>query len=93
MDKEAKRYQECNWLVKLWRRRWYLAIPFQWLWHTCLSPMKVIPTDEGDEVWELNGKQLWKVLIGSAQIKMNWWYTMEEVFDEHDIIQEEECNI
>ena len=30
-NKNKKRYQECNRLEKIWRRRHYISIPFIWL--------------------------------------------------------------
>ena len=62
-----KRYQECNSLVKLWRRRHYLKIPFRWLHWKFFSMDK-----------ELNGKTTWRLLIGMAQSDMKWYYTEEE---------------
>lgn len=83
-----KRFQECNILGKTWRYRWYLLLPFQWVWFRWIKPMKVIETEfneeEGyicdtDRRWYPKGRQLWSVLKGSAQCKMNWLYTQEEV--------------
>jgi hypothetical protein len=62
-----KRYQECNSLVKLWRRRHYLKVPFRWLQWKFFSKNK-----------ELNGKTTWRLLIGMAQSDMRWYYTEEE---------------
>jgi hypothetical protein len=62
-----KRYQECNSLVKLWRRRHYLKVPFRWLQWKFFSKDK-----------ELNGKTTWRLLIGMAQSDMKWYYTEEE---------------
>ena len=64
----TKRFQECNWYEKLWRYRFYLAIPFKWIWFK--NPY-------------MSGKNLWKLLIGEAQANMNWTYTMEEVMLKH----------
>ena len=36
-----KRFQECNWLVKLWRYRHYLYIPFKWLYYKYVKPFNV----------------------------------------------------
>ena len=48
-----KRYQDINWIVKLWRRRHYMYIPFKYVWYTYISPMK-IPETEYDDCDEIN---------------------------------------
>ena len=83
-----KRYQNCNQLVKLWRRRWYILIPFIWAWYSYLNDFKVfrdeINNDEyvhTDKYDVMKGKMLWSLLIGDAQSKMNWYHTHEEVME------------
>ena len=66
-----KRFQECNWYEKLWRYRFYLAIPFKWCWYLIVRYF----TNYGP----FNGRTMWGLLIGLAQCDMNWTYTMEEV--------------
>jgi len=67
-----KRFQECNWLVKLWRYRFYILIPFKFIyWRYIFNTAKT----------DLTKKQFWGILIGEAQIDMHWHYTSEEVFD------------
>ena len=39
--KQMKRFQECNWLVKGWRYRHYLYIPFKWLYYKYVKPFNV----------------------------------------------------
>lgn len=82
-----KRYQECNRIEKFWRRRWYLLIPFQWLWHTLIKPLKFRETKfdeekgcvvDTDNVGTIKGKELRSILKGKAQSKMRFYYTMEE---------------
>jgi len=95
-----KRFQECNWLEKVWRYRWYLPIPFQWLWFTRIKPFKVgkdevvdgelVHTDDYDTV---NGKLLWSLLVGSAQIEMRWYHTNEEVFSSFNLDDKDEDTI
>ena len=63
-----KRYQECNPLVKLWRRRHYLKIPFRWITWKIMYPKS-----------ELNNKTYWRILIGTAQSDMKWYYTEDEM--------------
>ena len=75
-----KRYQDCNKLVKLWRRRHYLPIPFMWLFHMTLKPFKSYEFETNEE-HIVKGKNLYKVLIGLAQSKMKWYYSHEEVMD------------
>jgi hypothetical protein len=65
----GKRFQECNWLEKVWRYRFYIFIPFKYIWYICIKDTN-----------NLKGKNLWKLLVGIAQCDMNWTYTSEEVF-------------
>ena len=85
----SKRFQECNWLEKVWRYRFYVYIPFKWFYFMYIKPFVVRETtlneEEGyiedtDKTWYPKGKELWHILVGSAQCDMNWTYTMEEVF-------------
>jgi hypothetical protein len=62
-----KRFQECNWLEKFWRYRWYLYIPIEFL----LTQFKRKSFTESNLVWSL--------MIGEAQYKMRWYYTSEEI--------------
>jgi hypothetical protein len=74
-----KRYQDCNHIVRLYRRRHYISIPFYFIYHQYLTPFKVVDDSDG-EIYNPKGKNLWKLLIGIAQHKMHWYYTSEEVF-------------
>ena len=65
-----KRYQECSPLVKLWRRRHYLKVPFRWLQWKLFSKDK-----------QFNSKTTWRLLIGMAQSDMKWYYTEDEFKD------------
>lgn len=63
----SKRFQDSNWLIKLWRLRHYVYIPFRFIF------------------WKFNDnglvhyKDRWKILVGTAQCDMRWFYTQEEV--------------
>ena len=72
------RFQECSKLVQLWRYRYYIPIPFLWFWRKYVSTLFVMD-DETLEREPLSGILLWHILIGSAQIKMRWFYTMDEM--------------
>jgi hypothetical protein len=63
-----KRFQECNKIQKLWRYRWYLLIPFIWIYKRFKVKDK-----------EITPKMLWEILIGMMQIKMNWYHTEDEM--------------
>ena len=83
-----KRFQECNWLVKLWRYRFYLPIPFKYFYYSYIKPFKVCRDEfvdgeitHTDNFDVMKGKNLWSLLIGSAQGPMRWYYTSDEVFD------------
>ena len=69
MERDMKRFQDCNWLVKLWRYRHYVYIPFRFIWYKIKSPYG-----------GFDSKALWGILVGSAQCDMNWVYSSEEVF-------------
>ena len=63
-----KRFQDCNWIIKTWRYRWYLLIPI-WTLLDCIKTRK------------LCFNFFWQINIGIAQCKMNWVYTQEEILD------------
>jgi len=73
-----RRFQECNWLVRLYRYRWYLTIPFKWVFYYLKCRIS------GNK--ELTGNDLFKILVGDSQIKMGWYYTEEEIKKEIDKI-------
>lgn len=84
-----KRFQECNWLEKVWRYRFYVYIPFKWVYFMYIKPFVVRETtlneekgyvEDTGEIWNPRGKELWGILVGSAQGDMKWYYSMEEVF-------------
>ena len=77
-----KRFQECNKIEKIWRYRFYLLIPFYYLWHQFVGNKECIEQNE-DFVetgrFNIKGKLLWSIVKSEAQSKMNWYYTMDEV--------------
>lgn len=80
-----KRFQESNKLIQIWRYRWYLLIPFKFVYFTYFSPFKVYDGDDKSTQKKydiLKGKKLWKILIGDAQSNMKWHYTYEEVMSD-----------
>ena len=66
-----KRYQDSNWIVKLWRRRHYVYIPFKFISYKLRG---------GDDF--PNNKTLWGVLVGSAQCDMKslFWFTIYVIY-------------
>ena len=70
----------------MWRYRWYILIPFKWIWYSYIRAFKV-GVDEvkdgkcthTDKYEVIHGKDLWRILVGIAQGKMKWYYTWEEV--------------
>jgi len=65
-----KRFQECNWVVKLWRYRHYVYIPFRYMKYKL----------QGRVHEDLaSNSHLWDILVGSAQCDMKWTYTLEEI--------------
>jgi len=97
----SKRFQECNWLVKLYRYRFYIPIPFKYIWFMYFKKFNV-NIDEVDEVngvledsgeiEVIRGDLLWRLLISTSQISMNWFYTTDEVFGkiEKDLLTDDE---
>ena len=81
-----KRFQECNKIIQIWRYRWYSILPFLWLWHSIISPMRIYQDEiingkliHTDNFYIPHGKNLWKLLKGEVQYKMKWYWTHEEV--------------
>ena len=81
-----KRFQECNLLTKVWRYRHILYVPFNFLYYSLISNFKTKETKIIDsevihtnEEYSLNGKELWKVLIGIAYCDMRYYYTNREI--------------
>lgn len=77
MNKE-RRFQESSKLVKIWRYRWYIPIPFQWSWMMLKFYLRRGKTEDD---YYFTGRNLWGILTGSAQVRMKWYYTSEEVFE------------
>lgn len=89
-----KRFQECGKIEKTWRYRWYLILPFQWVWHRYINPMVVYIDEYGEDLegvepivrYEIpKGKTLWKILIGNAQFRMRWFHTMDDIMNRLDL--------
>lgn len=57
-------------LVKLWRRRHYLYIPFKVLYTRIRHMNKLTKFDKSI---------LWRTYEGEAQLNMKWTYTSDEV--------------
>jgi len=64
-----KRFQDSNWLIKLWRLRHYVYIPFRFIGWKFKDPGII------------HYKDRWKILVGAAQCDMRWYYTSEEVME------------
>jgi len=82
-----KRFQESNKIEQLWRYRFYIAIPFMWMYYMIVGFKVYIDRKLGDTIIQtseyelLKGMRLWKILVGDQQGKMKWYYTSEEVFN------------
>ena len=74
----VKRYQDCNKITKLFRRRWMLFVPFYaiHLWfHINLNKKR------RKDIPELRYfKNCYHIAIGTYQCKMKYYYTTEEAF-------------
>lgn len=73
MKKEIKRYQECNWIVRLYRRlRWQ---PFYFL-KASFYAFKAFLTNPS-----VDPELTFKLIYAEWNSKANWNYTPEEVFE------------
>lgn len=80
-----KRYQECNWITRQIRKRWYLIVPFVAIYYYLSNKRvyrdeivddKLVHTDDYDV---MNWYLCWSISMGEAQGKMKYYYTHEEV--------------
>lgn len=69
--KSEKRYQDCSIFGKLWRRRYYIPIPFVAL----KMRIKDIFSSSSNNI---SFSTYYAILKGLAQGKMKWYYTLEE---------------
>jgi hypothetical protein len=93
--KNEKRYQDCSLPIRLWlwRRRWYLMIPWYFItgfvgfWSIRYPHQTdLINLDTGEQSTTMSpklsmwwhAKFAWGFSIGSAQKEMNWYYNLEE---------------
>lgn len=63
--KNKKRFQECNIFEKIIRYRWYILLPFLFLFELLF--------------FKNSSKLLWSLLVSEMQLKMHWYYTSDEV--------------
>jgi hypothetical protein len=72
----ANRYQNQPLYIRIWRRRHKLLVPYEalciWWWNR-----------ENKEE-PLSWRNCWSIANGAADMKMEYWYTSEEVFGEED---------
>lgn len=71
MRKKSNRYQNQPWYIRLWRRRWYLMIPY-WACRWYFKHPDFI---------DYSFKNAWGLATGDAQVRMQWWYDWDEVFN------------
>lgn len=65
------RFQDQPWHIKIWRYRWYFRIPYDTLRYYFVNKDKY----EDDSLFIA-----YKLAFGDAQLRMKWYYTLEEVF-------------
>jgi hypothetical protein len=71
-----KRYQECNRLTKLWRKRWYILAPFMFIGYYIYYRF-----NRTEKNW-YDIELLWSIVIGKLKVdKMKFYWTSEEVFE------------
>ena len=78
----GKRFQECSRVVKIFRYRWYILIPFQFVWYylKCFF-IDLFAEKQNNEPYQPKGANLFKILVGEAQGKMKWYHTSDEIID------------
>jgi len=66
------RFQHQPWYIRLWRRRHLIPVPFLALrgWIRCWG----LPDNEF--------RIMWRIAMGDACFKMQWFYTQEEVMNQ-----------
>ena len=64
-----KRFQECNSVVKIWRYRHYIYIPFKWLWYKYIKPFNIIDdqTLEQERIEAISFRELFKAYFESIE--------------------------
>jgi len=72
------RYQNQPWYVRLWRRRHYLRVPFDFLRYQ-LRSNQAKDAFFGDCAPGERRRFNWGLAIGCAQVRMNWVYDWEEI--------------
>ena len=81
-----KRYQESSKIVKFWRCRWLLLSPFIAIYYYIISKKiyldKVVNNNiqHTDKYISLSFLEYYKIAISEMQLKMNYYYTSDEVF-------------
>lgn len=83
--KEKKRYQDCNWFVKLIRNVWFLSIPFIAIYYYLTNKRiyrdeivdgKLVHTDKFEIMsWVM----CWRIARGEIDSKRGHYYTHDEV--------------
>ncbi len=82
-----KRYQECGFWTKAWRRRWYLITPYWFFifWVEFLAePDRFLPCPCGCKklvkVPRTGFRTAVQIATSLAESEMGWYFTYEEVF-------------
>ena len=96
----SKRFQESNKLEQLFRYRFYIKVPFKWLYYSVISKFKVYIDKIGNdgnithtnEYDIIRGRTLWGLLKSSEQSNMKWYYTMDEVMGKIDKLKHDKKN-
>ena len=84
--KKTKRYQDCNLIIKLYRRLKYQ--PYYFLKAMVYAIIQTITKRNRDENGIYKASFIFSLIYCEWQMKADWHYTHEEVFG--DIIKENE---
>lgn len=74
-----KRYQECNYFEKFIRNRWYVIYFFKYIFYSYLKNILYYFLSNREKKFIFRNRELWKIYIGEAQMKMSYYYTSQEV--------------
>lgn len=68
-----RRYQECPWYTRAWRRRWYAVAAWRWLAIVAHRPS----WGDGER---LTWGDAWAICAGMVEAKrMHWYFTSAEL--------------
>ena len=74
------RYQNQSWIVKRWRDRWLILIPYTAMSMWFRTRSRKVRAESEVYITDLPFSHCWSIACGLADGDRNYWYTSEEVF-------------